>query len=263
MYGYGYRYNSGLVVGAGGGTPFTNTYSLDFDGMDDEVTTSSAIIGSDITLSYWVDCNSTYASGGAYFPASIARSDISDANNQIGGLADRGGGSQLFVRMQSYDENSANYSNYYCRGVQLAGTGWHNIVLTWNNSTKILYCYIDGVAQTWSNYGNTVTTSFLNYSTYPTTVLFENNLSIAKGASSSNFFGGLVDEVATFDRVVTPSEIATLSTSPTVDLTDLSPYGWFRNGDGDTYPTLTDNGSGENDATMVNMDAEDIVEITP
>ena len=37
MYGYGYRYNSGLVVGAGGGAPFLNTYSLDFDGVDDYV----------------------------------------------------------------------------------------------------------------------------------------------------------------------------------------------------------------------------------
>ena len=61
----------------------------------------------------------------------------------------------------------------------------------------------------------------------------------------------------------TPKEITTLSTSPTVDLTDLSPYFWSRMGDGDTYPTLTDHGSGGNDATMVNMDASDIVTDTP
>ena len=247
-----------------GSAPFVNTKSLQFDGIDDEVTTSSAIVGSDITLSYWVNCNSTYASSQSYFPISIARSDISDANNQLGGLADRGGGSQLFVRMQSYDENSANYSNYFCRGMQLAGAGWHNIVLTWNNTTKHLYCYIDGAVQTWSNYGNTVTTSFLNYSTYPTTVLFENNLSMAKGASSSNFFGGLVDEVATFDSVLSSEDITNIyGVGAPSGLASLSPITWYRNGDGDTYPTLTDNGSGNFDATMVNMDAEDIVEITP
>jgi hypothetical protein len=37
MYGYGYRYNSGLVVGAGGGAPFANTKSLLFDGIDDYI----------------------------------------------------------------------------------------------------------------------------------------------------------------------------------------------------------------------------------
>lgn len=264
MYGYGYKINSGLVVGAGGGAPFSNTKSLLFDGVDDEVTTSSAIVGSNITLSYWVNCNSTYTSGGAYFPISIARSDSSDANNQLGQLTDRGGGSQLFVRMQSYDENSANYSNYYCRGVQLAGTGWHNIVLTWNNSTKHLYCYIDGVVQTWSNYGNTVTTSYLNYSTSISTVLFENNLCMAKGLSSSNYFGGLVDEVATFDSVLSGGDITNIyGIGAPSSLASLSPYGWYRNGDGDTYPTLTDNGSGGNNGTMVNMDASDIVTDTP
>ncbi len=58
MYGYGYRYNSGLVLGAGGGAPFVNTYSLDFDGVDDYVETSgvySELDGqSKMTFSAWI-----------------------------------------------------------------------------------------------------------------------------------------------------------------------------------------------------------------
>ena len=39
MYGYGYKINSSLVVGSGGGgAPFANTYSLEFDGVDNYVT---------------------------------------------------------------------------------------------------------------------------------------------------------------------------------------------------------------------------------
>ena len=72
-------------------------------------------------------------------------------------------------------------------------------------------------------------------------------------------FNGNIDEVCLLDRVATPTEIATLSSSPTVDLTSLNPYSWYRNGDGDTYPTITDNGSGGNDGTMINMSAIDIV----
>ena len=36
-------------------------------------------------------------------------------------------------------------------------------------------------------------------------------------------------------------------------LSDLSPLSWWRMGDGDTSPTLTDNGSGGNDGTMTNF----------
>ena len=69
--------------------------------------------------------------------------------------------------------------------------------------------------------------------------------------------------MALFNRAVTPTEIVTLSTAPTVNLTDLNPIAWYRMGDGDTYPTITDNGSGGNDGTMTNMDAGDIVSDVP
>ena len=266
--------------------PFLNTYSLDFDGMDDEVTTSSAIVGSDITLSYWVNCNSTYAANTAYFPISIARSDASDANNQLGRISLRGANG--YVGMQSYDENNTNYSSYFCRGVELVGTGWHNIVLTWNNSTKHLYCYIDGAVQTWSNYGNTVTTPFLNYSTFPTTVLFEHNLRMAKGLNGTTFFGGLVDEVATFDSVLSSEDIITniYGVGAPSSLASLSPIAWYRMGEEATFSTTwnipdqigTNNGTSanmtiedrigeapnsENNALSLNMDEADRVEDTP
>ena len=53
--------------------PFTNTYSLDFDGVDDYVSTNSKIIGSNITLSGWVNFN-----GGSY---TSFVSQISNVNN--------------------------------------------------------------------------------------------------------------------------------------------------------------------------------------
>ena len=55
MYGYGYRYNSGLVVSAGGGAPFANDYSLAFDGMDDRVQLTSDFVASgEFTISFWM-----------------------------------------------------------------------------------------------------------------------------------------------------------------------------------------------------------------
>jgi hypothetical protein len=65
MYGYGYRYNSGLVVGAGGGG-FTNTYSLDFDGVDDKVELGAQSLGitGAISVSAWVKIPTTNTGGG-------------------------------------------------------------------------------------------------------------------------------------------------------------------------------------------------------
>jgi hypothetical protein len=100
-------------------------------------------------------------------------------------------------------------------------------------------------------------------------------LTAAYGATNTRFdtigarpnaslaFEGNIDEVSAYNRVVTPAEIVTLSTAPTVDLTSLSPLAWYRNGDGDTYPTITDNGSGGNSGTMTNMDAGDIENVVP
>ena len=48
-----------------------------------------------------------------------------------------------------------------------------------------------------------------------------------------------------------------------VDGLNLSPVGWWRMGDGDTYDILTDHGEGGNDGTMKNMSSGNIVEDTP
>jgi hypothetical protein len=79
------------------------------------------------------------------------------------------------------------------------------------------------------------------------------------------YYGALfchVDEFAVWQSDET-SNISTLSTSPIVDISSLSPIGWWRMGDDDTYPTITDIGSGSSNGTMINMDASDIVTDVP
>ena len=68
--------------------------------------------------------------------------------------------------------------------------------------------------------------------------------------SSAN---GLIDEVSIFNSELSASDIETIYNSGVPNnLNDLStpPLSWWRCGDGDTAPTLTDNGSGGNDGTM-------------
>ena len=256
MYGYGYRYNSGLVVGAGGGAPFINTLSLDFDGVDDYVQTSASTSGN-ITLSAWVDCNGTYPSWTWFAPLSIRTSHANLINATLGRLYTIS--TQLRVTLQMADQNGLNFSTYSIP-IDLKGLGWKHFCWTFDNTTKQIYFYLDGVAQSWIPFGGVITTPYLTCPGYK----YNNTLVIGAYYSPGSFpFNGNVDEVCLFDRIVTPTEIATLSTAPTVDLTSLNPLAWYRNGDGDTYPTITDNGSGGNNGTMTNMDAGDIVTDVP
>ena len=85
------------------------------------------------------------------------------------------------------------------------------------------------------------------------------------GRHSTTFhYNGLLDEVAVFNSELSASNVTSIynSGSP-ADLTSLSPVSWWRNGDGDTFPTLTDNGSGSNNGTMTNMTSGDIVTDVP
>jgi len=71
--------------------------------------------------------------------------------------------------------------------------------------------------------------------------------------SASPFQGG-IDEVSVFTSELSQSNITSIYNSGVPnDISSLSPLSWWRCGDGDTAPTLTDNGSGGNNGTMTNF----------
>ena len=78
---------------------------------------------------------------------------------------------------------------------------------------------------------------------------------IGSRANGSYWFGGEMDEVAIFDSAVTDANIATIYNSGVPgDLTDLSPFHWWRMGDevSGTGTTITDLGSASQDLTLEN-----------
>ena len=228
---------------------FSNTKSLAFDGVDDIVTTSASVTGGDFTLSYWVNANGSYASSTRFHAVSTKPSN-SSANQSIGYLYTRG--VPLYPSLAAYDSTDTTYSTYSARDLDFIGAGWHNIVWTFNNTTKATYCYVDGVVQTFTNYGGSATTPYLTARgwTYST-------INIGATWTPSEYWNGNIDEIATFNSILSSGNITTIASGP-ADLTSLSPVAWYRNGDGDTYPTITDHGSGGNNGTMTNMDAGDI-----
>ena len=83
-----------------------------------------------------------------------------------------------------------------------------------------------------------------------------------------SYYNGSMDEVSVWNKELTSGEVSEAynSGSPT-NLASHSAtanlVGWWRMGDGDTFPTLTDNSTNSNDGTMTQMESGDIQSDSP
>ena len=73
------------------------------------------------------------------------------------------------------------------------------------------------------------------------------------GRGTNGYFQGNIDEVAVWNSDQSSNISSIYNGGIPTDLSSLSPLSWWRCGDGDTAPTLTDNGSGGNNGTMENF----------
>ena len=252
MYGYGYRYNSGLVIGAGGGAPFANTKSILFDGMDD-----------------YVDCgvishlqNTTQYSISSWFKSPL--------NNLYQVIYSWDDGADGYLQLLLISDGSFYVYNYrISTAYGLSATGlvsadtWYNALVVFDgggatNSDR-LKLYINGSLITFASFGGTI----------PTQTGTMLNKTMWLGASTGfNFWGleGNIDEASFFDYPLTPAEALAIGGTIPTDLSLLAtpPLHWYRNGDNDTYPTIADVGSlASNNGTMINMTAGSIVSDVP
>ena len=90
----------------------------------------------------------------------------------------------------------------------------------------------------------------------------------SRGGPQPNPWNGNLDEVAVWDAVLTLAEIAAVyNAGVPADLLLHSRaanlVGWWRMGDGDTFPTLQDSSVSGFDGTMINMEVGDIVADVP
>jgi hypothetical protein len=214
MYGYGYKINSGLVVGAGGGGGgFPNTYSLDFDGVDDYIDLSNADdlnFANDFTLSIWVK---TSAIGSNQFV--IDKSTSASVGNGYSLRVLNTGK----VRFWSYSANNSLNST-----TTLSADTWYHIAATHDRSGAVNKIYINGALDVSGASGTFNATS--------------NNLRIGTSAVLGNPFGGNLDEASFYDSELSASDILTIYNSgqPTdLSLLSIPPVAWFRMGDNGSY----------------------------
>jgi len=273
---------------------FINTYSLDFDGMDDYVdfsnewfaptTPLNATDGNHVgSVSMWFNLDNVtqydYMLGlSCDFGTSYLRIAF-DTNGNFGTnrslriflIASNNAGGEVTGQTLLYDNSNATYGG---TGITWQANTWYNLALVYDkNATNRMIIYVDGVAFPVPNTTGVTPNGARLIGTMPYSLPYTTGGSIAGnkcqiGAyyNTLGSWAGKADEVSLYDKVLTPTEITSISSKPT-DLTPLNPIAWYRMGEKATYDgtnwTLVDQGSGGNNATSVNMDLIDRVEDTP
>ena len=229
--------------------PFSNTKSVDFDGVDDFVNMGDVL-----------DFERTDA-----FSISLwfkrTRSGVSEF---LVDKSESSGNYRGYFLLLANDDNLITFvlrsSNIHTQRFIVDGTtaitdtNWHHTVLTYDGSsaTSGVKIYLDGSDDTGAVTG-----------TLSATTVNSNPFQIG-ARNGGNTFSGKIDEVAVFNSELSASDVTAIYNSGTpLSLSSYNPISWWRMGDNDTYPTLTDNGSGGNNGTMTNMVSGDIVADVP
>lgn len=229
----------GILARPTAAASFSNTKSVDFDGVDDYVSIGNPTelqITGDITVSAWikVGTNTTQV---------IFGKDDGTNNSYIFYLS---AGKPAMVLWTT----SSSVYNQTVSGTTVGDGSWHHLM--WVKSGSNYKIYIDGSLSI-----NQSKSAVINNSSATATI------GSRIRSASPLYTTGKIDEVAVWNSDQSGNIGSIYSASGAVDLSSLSPVLWYRMGDGDTFPTLTDNGSGSNDGTMTNMVSGDIVTDVP
>ena len=215
---------------------FSNQYSLSYDGSNDYAEVTGLGLSGATSFSMWFNSQTLVNN----YPLLHM-----DSNGVFIDIASNN------LRCILYDNAAGDGSQIYktngATGGISVGTWFHFAVTT--NGTSTLKLYVNGVEKgagapltygsSWSNFNAP--------SSLP--------LDIGARTSSSLYANQLMDEVAIFGSELSASDITAIYNSGVpADLTSYSPVGWWRMGDNDggTGTTITDQGSGGNDASLVN-----------
>ena len=233
----------------GSGASFSNTKSIELDGIDafvevadnNNLSFGNGTTDSAFTISAWIKIGQTTAQGivNKYGSTSATREYLFYTT----------GGK---IRLLFIDAN--NGANNFATGTtNLLINTWHHVACTYDGrggSTAYngINLYINGVAES-------VTTSGGSY-----TAMSNTTQVVQIGKYSTNRLLGYIDETAIFNSELSASDITTIYNSGVPnDLSSFNPISWWRMGEAATYAggtwTLTDQGSGGNDGTSTTLPA--------
>ena len=237
---------SGVVAPAP--TPFENTYSMDFDGVDETVNCGdlSAYDTGDLSFSVWI-----YKTTATRVYPFI---NASGGNQRgFGVLIDPWNGLQVDRRTPTHDASTG-----YNYPAAFTFNNWHHLVGVYEDTTYTIKLYLDGVLID-TDTGYASTNGFVSH-----------DLHIGSQDGGGYWMTGKLDEASVFSAELSAAQVLSLYNSGTP--TDLSsfevvPVGWWRMGEGGTFSTnwTIPNAinPGTYDATSENMEEADRVESVP
>jgi hypothetical protein len=233
---YGYDYDDT--------TAFTNRYKLNFDGSGDYATTAYYQPSTtELSYSFWTNSSNT--------TSSMTWLSSSPTSGNGGGFrVISPSTTKAFYVLVS--DGSSTYTNASVGGTNatlaIRDGNWHHVVLSISGTA--IKIWIDGGSGGSPTHTDTSTVSYVGNATTP--LYFGKN-----GANNSYYLNGSLDEVAVFEYELSSTQVSNIYNSGTpVDVgsfgLNLSPAGYWRGGDSDngTGSTVTDLGSGGNNATL-------------
>jgi len=227
--------------------PYSNTKSIYLDGINDyaDVGTTSLGITNAISVSAWVKIPTTNTGGGGSNIQEIICEDATSGSNRNWALNWRGGGHKKWQWVIWNTNGSATVVT--STGLTPNDNQWHHLFATYDGTSNAngLKLYVDGGTP----FTATASSTGIRSSSFVATTI---------GGTSGNgalLLNGTIDEPAIWnsDQSANASSIYNSGTPSDLNLLSNPPLSWWRCGDLDTAPTLTDRGSGGNDATMQNF----------
>jgi len=187
-----------------------SNYSFEFDGIDDviPIRTMASMVGvlDEVSYSCWIRTSTP----GVY----------QDYQCPFGGYSNAGATWNIGRLGTPYNTtNLVIYTSGLIGTTILNDGNWHHIVSTFNKTTKEGIWYVDGNIE-----GTKTLPSYLTH--------FAISIGAGNGGNDYYFFNGNIDECSVWSNVLTQSEVDYLYNNGTpTDLTNLSPYGWYRMGE--------------------------------
>lgn len=236
-------------VPAAAPSDFTNTYSVNFDGTNDYISIADSpdlsfgdsVNDSPFSISCRVKLNTGFANTG--LAGKINSTHIEYAINIIQATK------KPFFKI--YD-GSIGTGRGWIFDTVLSEDVLYHLVFTYDGrggtgAANGMKCYLDGVELTAKTASNNGTYVAMHNQSAP--------LVIGGFSDYSQFFDGKVDEFAIFNTELSAVQVdAIYNAGVPDDLAFYSPVGWWRMGDNDggTGTTVTDQGSGGNDGSLIN-----------
>lgn len=222
---------------------FVNTYSVDFDGVNDYVELGTSV--------------KNYFDGvqGVSVRAVFKVPSLSSSNRLVFGQESTDGGDNALFTVRL---NTSNYIEIIFRNssgsyflmpwaTAISANTWYDIVAVFDGSSSDILLYVNGDLK---NTKDTVTGT-----SYTSSSNAKFRFAATGHSSFLRCFEGLLDEAAIFNTALSATDVTAIYNSGVpADLSSYSPVGWWRMGDNDggTGTTITDQGSGGNDATLTN-----------